>query len=185
MTTPTSKSRSKPSASAGPSAGADLADLGPTNPHNAIFSFALGQKHAIGLLRASLPKEFVDRLDFSSLKRLPADFVDARLKWRYSDLLFSVKAKGGDKEVLVYVLVEHQSKKGRVEGQAALVLDLLTAKFGPLSTAVTARVKRAKAAELTSWAQRILTKSTLAETLDTRATGAKASPARKPSSRAR
>jgi len=82
-----------------------------------MFAFTFGQeKHARGLLRASLPPALVARLDWRSLRREPADFVDPRLRWRHSDLLFSVRARGAGakganpEKVLVYLLLEHQSQ---------------------------------------------------------------------------
>jgi len=46
-----------------------------------------------------------------------------------------------------------------------LLLELLATKFGALPAAVTARVTAATSAELTTWARRLLTAATLAETL--------------------
>jgi predicted transposase YdaD len=65
--------------------------------------------HAIGLLQACLPPDITARLHWDSLVRKPADFIDARLRGRYSDLLFSIRTIDTDEEVLVYALMEHQS----------------------------------------------------------------------------
>lgn len=97
-----------PSASAAPAASS--APSSPSDPHDRFFAYTFGQKeHAVGLLRAALPPALVERLDWESLERQPADFIDANLRWRYSDLLFAVRPKDAEEPVLVYVLVEHQS----------------------------------------------------------------------------
>lgn len=85
--------------------------LTPHDPHDRFFAFTFGRKeHAVGLLRAALPQALAARLDWDTLKRQPADFVDRNLRWRYSDLLFAVRVQGGREQILVYVLVEHQRK---------------------------------------------------------------------------
>lgn len=45
---------------------------------------------AASQLRAVLPPDLAGRLDLSRLTSVPASFVDEALKWRYSDLLFTV-----------------------------------------------------------------------------------------------
>jgi predicted transposase/invertase (TIGR01784 family) len=47
-------------------------------------------------------------------------------------------------------------EKGRAEGMAALLTTLLALKFGPLPSAVTARLTSASDAELVSWSERVL-----------------------------
>lgn len=80
------------------------------DPHNSFFAFAFGQKvHATGLLRAVLPPEVSRRLDWRSLTRKQASFVDAKLRWLHSDLLFSVRTLDTGEQILVYTLIEHQS----------------------------------------------------------------------------
>jgi hypothetical protein len=51
--------------------------------------------------------------------------------------------------------------KGRAEGRAAVLLDLLTSKFGPLSPESQARVEGASLTELGQWARRVLTATNL------------------------
>ncbi len=95
----------KPPSRSAKRAGPDLV----SSPHDRVFAFTFGQKvHAIGLLRATLPPALVARLDWSTLARQPADFVDVRLRRRQSDLLFSIRTLDTGEEVLVYVLLEHQ-----------------------------------------------------------------------------
>lgn len=81
-----------------------------SDPHNSFFVYTFGQKvHAIGLLRAILPPALGQRLRWDSLTREPVSFVDARLRWLHGDLLFSVRTLDTEEEVLIYLLVEHQS----------------------------------------------------------------------------
>ena len=78
------------------------------SPHDAVFRRILGEPaNAASQLRAVLPDALVDRLDLDRLTRVSGSFVDATLRWRHSDLLFTVPLAG--REALVYVLVEHQS----------------------------------------------------------------------------
>ncbi|PZF82390.1 Rpn family recombination-promoting nuclease/putative transposase [Jiangella anatolica] len=78
------------------------------NPHDAVFRRVLGEPvNAASQLRAVLPAGLSGRLDLDQLARVPGSFVDAALRWRHSDLLFTAPVKGGD--VLLYVLIEHQS----------------------------------------------------------------------------
>ena len=87
------------------------------DPHNSFFAFVFGKvEHAAELLRVVLPGELSRRLDWGSLERKPGSFVDGKLRWLHSDLLFSVRTKGAEggaeeaKEILVYALFEHQSR---------------------------------------------------------------------------
>jgi RNA-directed DNA polymerase len=58
--------------------------------------------------RTVLPAALVARLDWASLTPLPSTFVDPELAEQRADLLFSATVAG--REVLVYCLIEHQSK---------------------------------------------------------------------------
>jgi hypothetical protein len=79
-------------------------------PHDALFKAVFSQpEHAAALLATLVPAPFAARVDWTSLAPLPANFVDARLAQRHSDLLFSVRTVGGT-PVLVYLLMEHQSE---------------------------------------------------------------------------
>jgi hypothetical protein len=64
--------------------------------------------NAASQLRAVLPGALAARLDLGQLTQVPDSFVDEALKWRFSDLLFTVPLDG--RQALVYVLVEHQSR---------------------------------------------------------------------------
>jgi putative YhgA-like transposase len=80
----------------------------PSAPHDAVFRRILGTpSHAASQLRAALPPALVARLDLDRLALVPGSLVDATLRWRHADLLFTVPLDG--REAFVYVLVEHQS----------------------------------------------------------------------------
>lgn len=81
-----------------------------SSPHDAVFRRVLGESaNAASQLRAVLPDALVGRLELDQLARVSGSFVDASLRWRHSDLLFTVPLAG--REALVYVLVEHQSSE--------------------------------------------------------------------------
>jgi hypothetical protein len=78
-------------------------------PHDALFKQTFGvPRHARGELRAVLPPSMVQRFDWRTLRALPGSFTAVRGKSRHADVLLSVRVRGGG-EVLVYVLLEHQS----------------------------------------------------------------------------
>jgi hypothetical protein len=56
-----------------------------------------------------LPPALVAQLDLSTLTPVPGSFVSPGEQGRHADVLLSVQARDGGGEVLVYVLVEHQS----------------------------------------------------------------------------
>ena len=80
------------------------------NPHDAVFRLVLGEPaNAASQLRAVLPHGLASRLDFRRLTQVSGSFVDATLRWRHSDLLFTVPIDG--REAFIYVLIEHQSSE--------------------------------------------------------------------------
>jgi predicted transposase YdaD len=80
-----------------------------SNPHDALFKAVLGKaEHARGALRAVIPAAVAEAFDWETLALCPGNFVDARLRERFTDVLFTVTWSGGG-EALVYVLFEHQS----------------------------------------------------------------------------
>lgn len=85
-----------------------MADEPEASPHDALFKAAFTRlDNAAGLIRSVLGPTLSDEIDWETLERRPGSFVDERLAQRHSDLLFGVQL--GGREVLVYVLVEHQS----------------------------------------------------------------------------
>ena len=71
----------------------------------AIFS---QPEHATAFFKSHLPPAITARIDWPSLKVLPGSFVKTSLQQVHSDLLFSVNI--GERETLIYLLFEHQSK---------------------------------------------------------------------------
>ncbi len=81
-------------------------------PHDALFKAIFEQpQHAAAELRHILPKHVANAIEWPSLALEPGSYVDAKLRERHSDLLFSADAVGG--RVLVYLLFEHQSSNDR------------------------------------------------------------------------
>ena len=79
------------------------------SPHDALFKRFLSRpEQARAQLRAVLPAGVGAGLVWEQLRLVPGSFVDADLRWRHTDLLFAVPA-AGDREALIYVVVEHQS----------------------------------------------------------------------------
>jgi len=78
------------------------------SPHDALFRATFEKpENAAAELRRVLPAELVATIDFTTLRTLPSHFVDDELDQCESDLLLAVDLTGG--ELLIYVLVEHQS----------------------------------------------------------------------------
>lgn len=79
------------------------------NPHDTLFKVVFSQlEHARGLLQTVVPPALAALVDWSTLALEPNSFVDAALRWQYTDLLYSaawLDAGPG----LVYFLFEHQS----------------------------------------------------------------------------
>jgi hypothetical protein len=84
----------------------------PASPHDALFKQTFTDlDNARGELRAALPDEVVALIDWSTLQVETGSFVDAALRSRFTDLLFSVNLAGRDARI--YVLFEHTSKQDR------------------------------------------------------------------------
>jgi predicted transposase/invertase (TIGR01784 family) len=81
-----------------------------TSPHDALFRHTFSQpEHAASLLKDNLPAAVAARIDWSSLELQPGSFVSDELRWRHSDLIF--RARMGDRDALLYFVVEHQSSE--------------------------------------------------------------------------
>lgn len=80
------------------------------NPHDGLVKHVFSNPEAAEAeLRLLLPAALTEQLDWKTLEVEPSSFVDAALRHRASDMLFSIECKGTDSRVLVYVLMEHQS----------------------------------------------------------------------------
>lgn len=85
--------------------------------HDAMYKLVLSvPANVASLLRAVLPPELIARLDLEHLRLVPGSFVDEDLRQRHSDILMRTRLRGDDgdgrvePEVLVYCLIEHQSR---------------------------------------------------------------------------
>ncbi len=83
-----------------------------SHPHDTIFKAAFQHPaHAAGLFREVLPDSVVRAIEWDTLALEPGSFVDPALAKSHTDLLFS--AQMGEQKVLLYVLLEHQSRVDR------------------------------------------------------------------------
>jgi predicted transposase/invertase (TIGR01784 family) len=77
-------------------------------PHDSLFRFVFSDpEHAKGELQHLLPRELVERIDWSTLKKLPATFVEEELSESRADIAFSVRF--GASNLTLCLLLEHQS----------------------------------------------------------------------------
>ncbi len=78
-------------------------------PHDHLVRAIFGQTvRAAAELHAVLPERVRARLDLATLTRVPDTFIDANLRDRRADLLFTVSSRA-EGHGPVYVLLEHQS----------------------------------------------------------------------------
>lgn len=93
------------------------------------------------------------------LERLSADPVAQRL------------ARDRERDEIAHKFTLHRTREegrvqGKAEGERELLRKLLALKFGTLPKAAEARLARAEAPELSRWAERLLTATSLHEALD-------------------
>lgn len=79
------------------------------NLHDRLVRGVFGRpEHAAAEFRAVMPPALLARIDLDTLTPVPESFIDATLRDREADLLFTVRSRSGQ-ESLVYLLFEHQS----------------------------------------------------------------------------
>ncbi|MDZ4286616.1 MAG: Rpn family recombination-promoting nuclease/putative transposase, partial [Prosthecobacter sp.] len=79
-----------------------------SQPHDAFFKGVFRQpEQTAAFFQSHLPPGLAASIDWSSLKLLPGSFVDSSLRQSHSDLLFA--ANVGSDEILLYLLIEHQT----------------------------------------------------------------------------
>jgi predicted transposase/invertase (TIGR01784 family) len=84
-----------------------------SGPHDLFARYTFSHpERAAAELRAVLPPQVVEKVDWSSLRRESSSVVDPELRERQSDLLFSARLHEGQ-PVLFYFLLEHQSSVDR------------------------------------------------------------------------
>ncbi|ETX07010.1 Rpn family recombination-promoting nuclease/putative transposase [Candidatus Entotheonella palauensis] len=80
------------------------------NPHDKLVHAVLGDMaSATSFLQLHLPQALRETLNWPTLKRLEASFVDEALRSSEADLLYEVEQVSGEDSVWLYVLLEHQS----------------------------------------------------------------------------
>jgi hypothetical protein len=80
----------------------------PHTPHDALFKGVFSQaENALAVFRSCLPAPVTAAIDPGSLRLEPGSFVDAELRQRHTDLLFTATLSG--RGTLIYLLFEHQS----------------------------------------------------------------------------
>jgi len=81
-----------------------------SGPHDLLVRYTFGKpERAAAELRVALPPFVVAQVDWGSLKAERNSVVDPELRETETDLLFSARLRDG-RQVLFYVLLEHQSK---------------------------------------------------------------------------
>lgn len=86
----------------------------PQDPHDALFKAAFqSARHVEALLRAVLPRELRDLVDWTSLDRDTETFVEASLHKRIGDLVFVARLLGAATGIHVLFPLEHQSTGAR------------------------------------------------------------------------
>jgi hypothetical protein len=77
--------------------------------HDALFYKTFSNpEHAAAELKHILDPTLVARIDWDTLRPLSIKFVDAKLKGKYADVLYSVRL--GGRETLIHFLLEHKSE---------------------------------------------------------------------------
>ncbi|ETW98720.1 MAG: hypothetical protein ETSY1_17700 [Candidatus Entotheonella factor] len=80
------------------------------NPHDKLVQAVLGDvASATSFLQTHLPETLSETLNWPTLQRLDASFVDEALRSSEADLLYEVQSLSGEDSVWLYLLVEHQS----------------------------------------------------------------------------
>lgn len=78
------------------------------NPHDSLFRGIMSEPiYAASELRSVLPERLSAWLNWSTLRKGPADYVTEEMRVRFGDLLFEVDSRDG--AALIYVAMEHQS----------------------------------------------------------------------------
>lgn len=77
--------------------------------YRALFSYP---RMVEELVREFVKEPWVEKLDFTTLKRVNASYVSPKLKRREGDLLWKLRLRDG-RPVYVYLLIEHQSQVDR------------------------------------------------------------------------
>jgi predicted transposase/invertase (TIGR01784 family) len=81
------------------------------NPHDHFFRQVFGEKEIAGeFLRLYLSPSMAVLLDTETVELVNTSFIDEDLKEHLSDLLYRVKLRHQEGDVLIYILLEHKSR---------------------------------------------------------------------------
>ncbi len=85
-----------------------------SQPHDLLVKHFLSELYlASDLFKNYLAGEWVELVDFDSLKQESTETVDRNLSGLRADLRYSTRLKGSDEELGVFVFLEHQSRPDR------------------------------------------------------------------------
>ncbi|SEN18308.1 conserved hypothetical protein (putative transposase or invertase) [bacterium A37T11] len=85
-----------------------MADI--SSPHDSFFRTILDDKQvAVEYFKSALPEHISQKLDFSTMERLPDSYVSGKLAKSMSDSLYSCRRLDGKGNVEISILVEHKS----------------------------------------------------------------------------
>ncbi|MEM9455738.1 MAG: Rpn family recombination-promoting nuclease/putative transposase [Myxococcota bacterium] len=92
-------------------------------PHDALVRRMLTRPETAAVeLDAALPATLTAHLDWSTLHVKPGTYINPKLRRRHSDILYSVALRDDpEREILIYVLMEHQSSPKRLMAWRLLV----------------------------------------------------------------
>jgi predicted transposase YdaD len=89
-----------------------MADI-PTSPHDAYFRKIMSHApDAAKEIQSALTEPVAALIDWPHLQLQPVSFVTEELHSRHADLLYKTRLLDGE-DVLIYILVEHQSRSDR------------------------------------------------------------------------
>jgi predicted transposase/invertase (TIGR01784 family) len=89
------------------------------NPHDSVVRQILGRPEtAAEYFQQGLPAELTEKIDFSTMERVPGSFIDPELHPSASDLLFTANyfssGAAQPERLLLYLLIEHKSYPDRM-----------------------------------------------------------------------
>lgn len=82
------------------------------SPHDKLFKVAMSRPEVVkNFLQEHLPAHIKEMVDLNAIKQEPTSFIDARLRKREADILYSMHF--GAKQGYIYTLFEHLSNPDR------------------------------------------------------------------------
>lgn len=79
-------------------------------PHDQIFKAIMQDKlMVIDYLKAFLPNNIKENIDYNSLVLEDKSYIDELLKSSFSDIIYSCKLKDSNQQIEISILLEHKS----------------------------------------------------------------------------